>query len=277
MKTRREFVTTATTLFLAGCMGGNEQAGDGNGNQSQTGGGSNGNGNTRGSNGGNDGDTSAENLQASIETEFDAENETVTVTLTEIQNAEYVDVVFGGDTQAKGRLNEVGDSVTLKAKAKQLDTSGNAEDLTAEAFEVIDGSRYGDEVIITAKAISGNASKTIYNESQYLGSKYVTAYVDYLFHDDENYVRIVYSGNENADYVDVIFSGDASAKGRLHEVDDELILRGNTLETVNEAENLTEEANIAFDGAQDGDTIRVQAIAYREPISNVVTDKEGSI
>lgn len=226
--------------------------------------------------GATDGDVSA-----SVSTEWDADESTITVTLDDMGDADHVDVRFSGEATAVGRLNAEGDSVVLAYDGfrvtGQAENTGFQEDIGEITLPT-----WGSEVTVRATAVSGDASSTVLAETQYLGDQFVSAQVSHLFDDAEDAVRVVLSAMGTADRVEIQFRGDVFATGVLHELNDELRLTSGGVETLGDAEVTTEEGQ--FDGAQDGDQVRIKAIAIRMTpdgsrvaAQNIVTDKTGSI
>ncbi|MDY6780857.1 MAG: hypothetical protein SV760_10055 [Halobacteria archaeon] len=276
--TRREFLVGAAALVsLSGCMGSDgEQSGEGNGTRTDGTGGGEGGGQTGGSSDGGTGKTGP--IDASFNVSVDGENETVTVTLSSIENAEYVDVLLGGNVSAKFRLKQPGDSFTVANKTGSAGriTRNGAIDLTSE-LGVFDKPTYTEKVEINATAYSGNMSKTVLRRTEYVGPQFITATVLHLFNDDKNQVRVTYDASMNSEYVDIRFAGDASAVGRLNQEGDELILTSDELRTRGKAEDLTEERGLSFDGAEDGDEVRLVGRAYSRGVSTVILNKTGRV
>lgn len=289
MPTRRETLATGTlaALSLAGCMeqpGTNETTDDGaDGGADDTTGDADG-----GADGGTDTETDGEttdgsdgDVSATVSTDWDPETITITVTLDDVGDADHVDVAFSGDAKAEGRLYEEGDAVALSYDG--FETMGRAENL---GFQQEDGTvtlpNWGSEVRVVATAVRGDASATVLDETDYIGDEFVKASVAHLFDAADDRVRVVLQDAGTADRVEVEFRGDAFATGRLYSENDELRLTADGLQTLGDAEVTTEEGR--FDGAQDGDTVRVTAIAVRmtpdgERVAaqNIVTEKTETI
>lgn len=212
--------------------------------------------------------------EASLNVNFDSSQTQVVVTLTGKTNADYVDVVFGTHASAKGRLYEAGDELVLGEDA--LNVSGNAEERTRD-LGVFSGANPNDEISIVATAVSGERSTEVLNRTDTLGSRFVQAQVSYGTDEAQDQVLVLYSGEEDAEYVRVEFGGDANAVGRLNTEGDRLVLTQSELLTEGDAEVVTGGDAAEFDGADDGDTVTVRAIAVSGNRRNVVTLVDVSV
>jgi hypothetical protein len=301
MPTRREALLMGASgaVALTGCMetpeddgnatdGDGEMDGNGTGGAGDGGDGEDGATDGDGEDGATDGDGSDDgggatdgDVSASVSTEWDADESTITVTLDDMGDVDHVDVRFSGEATAVGRLNAEGDSVVLAYDGfrvtGQAENTGFQEDIGEITLPT-----WGSEVTVRATAVSGDASSTVLDETQYLGDQFVSAQVSHLFDDAEDAVRVVLTAMGTADRVEIQFRGDVFATGVLHELNDEIRLTSGGVETLGDAEATTEEGQ--FDGAQDGDQVRIKAIAIRMApdgsriaAQNIVTDKTGSV
>ncbi len=181
-----------------------------------------------------------------VSVRYDDTYERVSVRLNNMpEDADYVEVDFGGTATAKATLNAVGDEAILTSN--KLITRGEAEDLTRQLYSPTGqggfaGVTYSNEVQVTARAVSTEQRTVIYDRTRVLGTDEVQADVEYFFDSGNDEVVVVYTSNVNADYLDVSmeFDGDTIAEARLHEVGDEVRMSANMpfLHTYGQAENL---------------------------------------
>lgn len=177
---------------------------------------------------------------------YDSTYERVKVRLaSKPQDADRVEVDFGGTATAKAALYEPGDQAILTSQ--KLITRGSAEDMSRELYSPsgqggFSGVKYGETVKVAARAVSPSSRTLIYDDERVLGTDEVQANVEYFFDSGSDEVVIVYASNVNADYLDasITFDGDTIAKARLNEVGDEVRMSANTpfVETGGRAENL---------------------------------------
>ncbi|MFW5930042.1 MAG: hypothetical protein ACOCT0_06480 [Halobacteriota archaeon] len=190
-----------------------------------------------------------------VDVDFDAERERVVVQLRQEVPGERVEVDFGGTATARGYLYEPGDTLVLDTE--RLVARGEAEDGTRDLYADsggeggaggFSGVEYGEEVLVTARAVDGDDDQVIFDNSEWsledrtLGDSDVEAGVDYLVDEGSEEFVIAYTSNVNADFVDVEITHDGRDVGyaRLNSVGDEVRMISDTpfLETRGKAENL---------------------------------------
>ncbi|MDY6780064.1 MAG: hypothetical protein SV760_05900, partial [Halobacteria archaeon] len=106
------------------------------------------------------GDSVQRKPAADVSATFDSNDDEVSVSFFSSSNAEYVEVTFSGDVTAEGRLNEVGDSLTLGPDG--LSAGGSADVVSGSDVSLQDG----DTVTVKAVAhTSGGTSAVILEQT----------------------------------------------------------------------------------------------------------------
>lgn len=96
------------------------------------------------------------------------------------------------------------------------------------------------------------------------------------FDSSQTRVVVTLTGKTNAEYVDVVFGRHASAKGRLYEVGDELVLGEDALNVSGMAEERTRDLGV-FSGANPNDEIRIVATAVSGDRSTEVLNRTDTL
>lgn len=101
------------------------------------------------------------------------------------------------------------------------------------------------------------------------------ASLDVRFDSSQTRVVVTLSGT-NADYVDVVFGQHASAKGRLYDAGDELVLTEDALNVSGNAEERTRDIGV-FNGANPNDEISIVATAHTGDRSAEVLNRTDTL